>query len=199
MAQLLFFDKSHTYVVDGETVPSVSEILRFMSREIYGNVNQSMLDNASSRGTRVHSATEAIDKYGSVECDDEIIPYVKAYVAFLKQYKPDWLVIEKAMHSKTHGYAGTIDRIGMLDGKRWLIDIKAQEQIKKHYVTAQASGYAAMAEENGTKCERLGCLQLKKDGTYKLHELDSSPELFFSCLTIHKALAPRRRRKAVNE
>ena len=75
MGKLIFFDKDHTYQVDGETVPSVSEVLRFMSREIYDTVNQYTLDNAADRGSRVHKACENLDRYGSCEVSRDIEPY----------------------------------------------------------------------------------------------------------------------------
>ena len=42
MATLLFFDQGHKYTLDGEELPSVSELCRFLSREIYGDVAQWM-------------------------------------------------------------------------------------------------------------------------------------------------------------
>ena len=84
MASLMFFDEAHRYTVDGEEVPSVSEITRFMARELYAEVNQLALDKAADRGTKVHKATEALDKFGSVEIEDDLLGYVKAYVSFVK-------------------------------------------------------------------------------------------------------------------
>ena len=81
MAKLLFFDTNHTYKLDGEVIPSVSEVLRFLSREVYGDINQYTLDKACSRGTEIHKATEILDTYNKVECmNDEIVPYINAYV-----------------------------------------------------------------------------------------------------------------------
>ena len=60
MAQLLFFDECHKYTLDGEELPSVSQLTRFISREIYGDVGQFNLDRAAERGTAVHKATERI-------------------------------------------------------------------------------------------------------------------------------------------
>ena len=74
MSRLIFYDEGHEYQVDGERVPSVSEVLRFISREVYGDVNQYTLDNAADRGTRIHKACELLDKYGKVECDEDIAP-----------------------------------------------------------------------------------------------------------------------------
>ena len=116
MAKLLFFDSTHTYTVDGEEFPSVSEISRFASREVYGDINQYTLDNACSRGSAVHKATEILDKYNSVECDEDIVPYVQAYVQFRKDFGiKDYAYIEKPLANEELKYAGTIDRIYQVD------------------------------------------------------------------------------------
>ena len=116
MARLIFFDDTHTYTVDGEEFPSVSEISRFASREIYGEVNQYNLDNAASRGSAVHKATEILDKYGKVECDEDIVPYVQAYVKFRKDFGiGEYAHIEKALANEELKYAGTLDRIYTID------------------------------------------------------------------------------------
>lgn len=116
MAKLLFFDSTHTYTVDGEEFPSVSEISRFASREVYGDVSQFNLDNACSRGSAVHKATEILDKYGKVECDEDIVPYIQAYVQFRKDFGiSDYAYIEKPLANEELKYAGTVDRIYKVD------------------------------------------------------------------------------------
>lgn len=118
MAKLIFFDDTHTYTVDGEEFPSVSEISRFASREIYGDVMQYNLDNACSRGSAVHKATEILDKYSKCECDEDIVPYVQAYLKFRKDFGiGDYFAIEKALAHEELKYAGTIDRIYTIDEK----------------------------------------------------------------------------------
>lgn len=118
MARLIFFDDTHTYTVDGEEFPSVSEISRFASREVYGEVSQYNLDNACSRGSAVHKATEILDKYGKCECDEDIEPYIRAYVKFRKDFGiKDYAHIEKALAHEELKYAGTIDRIYTIDEK----------------------------------------------------------------------------------
>lgn len=195
MAQLLFFDADHRYELDGVELPSVSEITRFISREIYGSINQYTLDHAANRGTRVHKACELIDKYGEAEIDEDIAPRVSAYIDFLRDRKPAWTHIEKAMHSPARRYAGTIDRVGVVGGETWLIDLKAQEQIKKPLVTAQVNAYAIMAEENGLSIDRLGCLQLTNGGKYRFHELPREPATIEACLSLHTALEPKRSKR----
>ena len=76
MARLLFYDDTHRYTVDGEEVPSVSELIRFLTREVYTDTPQAFLDGAALRGTKVHKACESLDSYGKIECEDEIADYV---------------------------------------------------------------------------------------------------------------------------
>ena len=137
IAKLIFFDETHTYTVDGEEFPSVSEISRFASREIYGDVMQYNLDNACSRGSAVHKATEILDKYSKCECDEDIVPYVQAYIKFRKDFEiGDYVAIEKALANEELKYAGTIDRI-------YRIDENFAEKVKmycKEYVFINADG-----------------------------------------------------------
>lgn len=118
MARLIFYDDEHIYTVDGEEFPSVSEISRFASREVYGEVSQFNLDNACSRGSEVHKATEILDKYGKCECAEDIESYIRAYVKFRKDFGiNDYAHIEKPLAHEELKFAGTIDRIYTIDEK----------------------------------------------------------------------------------
>jgi hypothetical protein len=152
MARLIFFDDTHTYTVDGEEFPSVSEISRFASREVYGEVSQFNLDNACSRGSAVHKATEILDKYGKCECDEDIEPYVRAYVKFRKDFGiKDYAHIEKALAHEELKYAGTIDRI-------YTIDEKFAEAVSEHCKDF------VFVDENGKVEKRKGNFEIRKDG-----------------------------------
>ena len=69
MARLVFTEENHEYEVDGQIVPSVSEICRFISREIYSDAPQFQLERAADRGTRIHKITESLDRYGDAEAE----------------------------------------------------------------------------------------------------------------------------------
>lgn len=163
MATLIFFDEGHQYQLNGEPIPSVSEISRFASREVYGTVEQFTLDNASQRGTVVHKATEILDKYQTVECAEDIENYVRAYVQFRKDFAiGDYVAIEKALANEELRYAGTIDRIYRIDDKF----VKGAKSICCKKVTIS---------ENG-KVEKLKCeIDLSKEiGKLAVIDLKSS-------------------------
>ena len=192
MAQLLFFDEGHKYTLDGEELPSVSELTRFISREIYGDVGQFNLDRAADRGTAVHKATELLDKYGTVEIDEDISPYLKAYIAFRKEHKCEWQKIEYATHHPENLYAGTLDRVGAVDGKLVVLDIKTSSTIQKPLYTAQLNLYRKTLPD---PIEQLVILHLKKDGTYKLIDIPIDDTLADACIAMHEALKKKKRSK----
>ena len=199
MSTLLFYDDSHKYTVDGEEVPSVSELTRFLTRELYTDAPQYFLDQAAKRGTNVHKATEAIDKFGTVEIEDEYAGFVKAYVSFLKDHNVSWEKIEWPVCRKDDEmpYAGTIDRVGTLDGKTVILDIKTTANISglhKLCYTAQLNLYN-LAVEKEKLVDGLWVLQLKKDGTYKLIQLEENKELAQACLTMHYAIQKTKRKR----
>jgi len=197
MAKLIFYDKDHQYEVDGENVPSVSEILRFMSREVYDDLPQFRVENAGQRGTNIHKACENLDRFGDVEIGIDIEPYLRAYIDFLDNNNVVWSGIEKALHSDNLMFAGTIDRIGVINGKSCIVDLKSNSAIKKPLVAAQLYGYKLLAEENGFKIDTMYCLWLKKDGTHKLIELNEGENLWQSCYTLHQALKVKKRKSKV--
>lgn len=195
MATLLFFDQGHKYTLDGEELPSVSELCRFLSREIYGDVSQWRLDQAADRGTAVHKATESLDKYGSVDVQDGILPYVQAYLQFRREHAVEWQKIEYATHHPAKKYAGTIDRYGTVDGILSLMDIKTSYTIHKPLCAAQLNLYRWMLEADGRFVDRLFILHLKKDGSYKLQPFEKDDALPEALLTLHNTLKKKGRKK----
>lgn len=195
MATLLFFDQGHKYTLDGEELPSVSELCRFISREIYEDVVQWRLDQAAERGTSVHKATEALDKYGKIDVEDDILPYIQAYIKFRKEHAADWQKIEFATYHPKDRYAGTVDRYGLLDGIPSLLDIKTSYTIHTPLCSAQLNLYRRMLAENGMLVEKQFILHLKKDGSYKLAEFDLDDSVPDGLLALHNALKKKWRKK----
>lgn len=195
MATLLFFDHGHRYTLDGEELPSVSELCRFLTREIYGTIPQYTLDNAADRGHRVHKLTEAIDVYGKADVPDDLLPYLQAYVKFRQEHQVQWTHIEKPLAHQEKRYAGTLDRIGTVDGKNAIVDLKTTYQLHKPLLTAQLNLYRWMAEAAGIPVEALYALQLKKDGTYRLSPVEINDEVPAAVLTLHNLLKKKARKK----
>lgn len=196
MATLLFFDQGHKYTLDGEEIPSVSELCRFLSREIYGTVAQYTLDQAADRGTQVHKLCEALDLYGKADVPDDLLLYLQAYIQFRRDHSVHWERIEAAFHHPKDRYAGTIDRYGVLDGEKALLDIKTNYAVQKPLCAASLNLYRRMLEANGLTVDRLYILHLKKDGAYQLLPYGADDALPDALLTLHNTLKKKARKKS---
>ena len=107
----LCFDKEqHKFTVNGEALPSVTQILKYE-----GIIPDMKFVTAYGllRGTYVHACTELYDKGDLDEgaLDDELKPYLDCYKQFKADYSGDILHAEKMLWHPVHRYAGIIDRI----------------------------------------------------------------------------------------
>ena len=167
MADVKFDSEKHIYYVDGKIVPSVTQILDLLSYKEFGKIDKSTLEYASKRGTAIHEATEAIDLDMPLEVDAEIEPYVRAYINFTKDYKPTWLGVEEMIYHPEFEFCGTIDRIGKIENKFIVMDIKtlsSPDRLAYTKVCMQTYMYSMCLED---KYETYA-LFLKKDGSYRL-------------------------------
>ena len=218
MKNLKFFDEGHRYELDGIELPSVSEISRFASREVYGNdISKYVLDKACERGTAVHKATEELDKTGKCEISPEYVEYLNAYVKFRKDFNiKEYTYIEKPLADEETGYAGTLDRVYVIDedfakavkkhcktdisnciGKYAIIDLKTSSTVKKQLAQIQLPAYSNLLCSALSNCaDFLGILHLKKDGKYKLTPYEDDLSLFNACLTLHKAFAKKSKKES---
>ena len=73
---------------------SVSEVLRFLSREAYDDINQYCLNNAAG-AAQPSTGLVKLYKYKTVECAPDVEPYVMAFLQFLKDHKCDFTDIER--------------------------------------------------------------------------------------------------------
>lgn len=194
MDELIFYEKSHIYMLDGERLPCVSDLCRFLHKEIYKDAPIWQMEAAADRGTAVHRATELLDKTGTAEISDDYAPYLTAYAAFRREHEVEWELIEHPDYHPVHGYAGTIDRYGTVDGYRTLVDLKTTYTVYKPLCGASLNLYRLILEARQKAVERLLIVHLKKDGTYKLIKFDFDDAVPMALLTLHNVLKKKRRK-----
>lgn len=169
----------HRYFVDGKHFPSVTQIL-----EAEGLANYRFhKSEARQRGTLVHQIADLLDdgweachrtastaddiiaasRWNPSTTTEALVPYGYAYCHFLLSYKPQWIRREFAVASTTYCFAGRLDRYGVLDGKRTLVDIKSGEPTDA--ASVQEALYAlALEETTGDKTEAMLSLWLRPTG-----------------------------------
>ena len=197
MSEVILNEDTHTYIVDGVELPSVTTILRFIRADL-GTVNPSVLAMAAERGKAVHAACEMIDYGGDFEIQDGIEGYLRSYNTFLRDYSPEWVGIESPACSPGRGFAGTIDRWGFIDDAPAVVDLKTVgSPTRETYISlcAQTAAYAYCLGYN-EGCRRYG-LFLKANGDYRLLDCEeweqknefSGLEVFAKCYAVHQQLA----------
>jgi hypothetical protein len=150
------------YHLHGLVLPRVTTILNVLAKpELEAWKHRVGLDEAqrisevaTTLGTRVHAACEAIHRTGAAFDDTgwdlEVQPFIRAYGAWLAASVRDVLAVEQFVWHPSHLYGGTLDLLALLnDGRRAVIDLKTSKRLDASYrlqLTAYAEALGAMGE-----------------------------------------------------
>jgi len=152
---------------------------------------------AADIGTAVH---KYLEDYLNAGINGEPLPempvnkHIKnAILAFLewtKENKVKFVSAERKVYSKKHGYAGTLDALGYVNGKLAIVDFKTSSGIYPE-MFIQTSAYAqAVNEEDGTEIKDCYIVRVPKDGSefevQKDDHLDLNFKSFLGCLENYK-------------
>jgi len=138
MAKIEFIESSHTYLLDGQIIPSVSQII---ADDSYASIPPHILENAAKRGTAVHLASEMIDLGKKPKLDSSFAEWVRQFMLFKQVHKQEWNEIEAVVY--TDEYAGTVDRIGFYGNTTDILisDVKTTSKLYKEKIAIQLGGY----------------------------------------------------------
>ena len=183
MKNLEFDPERHEYFLDGVKMLSVFDILKPLIASMYSGIDPLTLANAARRGTRIHELCELLD-YDALpdEFEAELLPYVSAYRAFKRDYGVrEWDAVELQVACSRLGIAGTIDRVGAIDGDHSIVDIKTGSTIGKKRLAVQLTAYGKILQNDFIN---LYGLQLKKDGSYRFLSVEKQEAAFWACLDL---------------
>jgi len=180
----LQLDKTtHTYTLDGRTLPGVTAVLTDV-----GAVDTTWFTpEARRRGQIVHRACRLLLEDDLDE--DSLSPGLKGYIAAFKRFLTETGFKAKFIEHKVHGinHAGTLDWYGVMHGAAVLIDGKSGAVPK--WCRLQTAAYAqALQHCEGALVEKRFGLQLKPDGKYALSEAYTNLadfEYWDACLRVY--------------
>jgi hypothetical protein len=143
---LEYDDDTHTYLVDGVIVPSVTQVLKVKFGGMYESVAPEVLKKAGERGTAVHKSIEDYCTKGIDLGTTEVrhFRFLKNYYD-LKPVKNEIPII--VCKDDIPVTAGRLDMILDIGGDRAVADIKTTSTLNKEYLAYQLNLY------------RLGVLQ----------------------------------------
>lgn len=187
---LTFDAATHTYRLDGRVVRSVTQLIAQLYRGAFDNIPEAILDRKRDIGVAVHAATELIDAddLDEASVDPAIAGYLEAYRKFLRVEKPEWSMSETQLGHPTLGYAGTLDRAGLVRDSISIVDIKTVVTLHPA-IGVQLAGYDILrqhAHSTPMPAKRYA-LQLRPDGTYKLVPYAHADDykVFLSIVSLH--------------
>jgi len=175
--QITLLDARFYRTEDGQFVPSVTTILDAYPKDASyfawikanGNDSDDIRDRAAERGTNVHKLTEAYDAGDEVSllAEDGRVAYrmsewamLERYIDFQTKFKPKIVQSEVNYVNSDLGYAGTIDRILVLDGKVYIVDIKTSNAIYPSYWLQLAAYRELYAKATGNNVDGVAILWL---------------------------------------
>jgi hypothetical protein len=164
--QLTFLDSRFYTTENGGFVPSVTTILEAYPKDAQyyawikkmGEDADTVRDEAGRRGSTVHGLTERYDAGEEIKLLDEngYIAYsllewdmLNRYAEFIERFSPEVISSELNIVSERLGFAGTLDRVVSMNGKRILIDIKTSNAIYPTYWLQLAAYEKLLTEATG--------------------------------------------------
>lgn len=160
---LEYDDETHTYICDGQIVPSVTQMLGKRYANEYANVSQAYLNEASRKGTAMHSAIEAYETTGEEDDSQELRNYkfLKKHYGWTNKenevpiiYEEDGVIL----------FAGRLDQIMEIDGQLGINDFKRVSSPNKEKIALQLNMYKLGYEQSyNKKINFLRFTQLRED------------------------------------
>jgi len=186
---LRFDEAQHVYDIDGLELLGVTHTL-----DAAGLIDSTWFtDESRIRGTYVHAAI-VLHHEGDLDVDtlDPVLtPYVHAYFAFLRDTGFQIDAYEDRVFSEPLRCAGTLDLRGPFPRDRRfvtnVIDIKTG--VVPDHVGYQTAGYAMLLPSTLPPVHNRWVLNLRADGTYRLHPLTrvTDEAVFRAALTLAHA------------
>lgn len=174
-----YLEDSHTYVVQGKIVLSVTQILSTIFPNKYKGIPEYILKNKSQYGTKIHEAIELYEINRKVMTHDEAytiaimdLDYIQEasfnqYLRLKKEYNIEVIDQEQIIHYKDI-YAGRYDMSANVNGEYSLIDIKTTAELDLEYLSYQLSLYDY---PNKKRHDKLYALWLPKRDLGKLVDI----------------------------
>jgi hypothetical protein len=141
-----FDDPTHTYTVNGEWWPHVTQILADQKcSPSFEFVPVAALEAARDRGQDIHLACQLLDEddldWGSLPGDQ--VPYVQGWDQFKEDTGFHVELIESLVACQSYRYVGRLDRKGLLrDGSHAIVDLKSGLPQAAASLQMAAYGYA---------------------------------------------------------
>ena len=153
------------------------------------NIHREKKEEAANIGTLAHAWAESYIKSWDISFpeDPHVINAVNGFLDWTSQHKIEWLASERFVYSDEYNYVGICDAIAVIDGKKYLVDFKTSNRIRKLEYGMQTAAYVYAYEEEhnfvpGEKIDGVIVARFSKDDVdvpFEVFEFKSEDILFF--------------------
>lgn len=167
MSELLYNPDIHEYRLDGRRIRSVTEIISSAGLMDFCTAGEERME----LGRYIHQAIALYDQ-GELDMDaldPAWLPHLEQWIRFKAETGFEPIQGEVPYYSKIYDFAGTPDKIGILNGWKDLLDFKSGSPA--HWHDIQLAVYMKLLRENGLRVAKTFSLYLTPK-TYRLREVD---------------------------
>lgn len=170
---------------------------RLALAEILKNIRYRDLEEASAKGTEVHTLARRLADGETIEVPEHLTGHVNSYLRFLEEWDPVNALVERTIVNRRWRYMGTFDLWAEFPGAVWssgpwegqpigrgLLDIKTARSGIFAEVALQLEGYRngeTMLEGEGEvpmpEVDWVGAIHVRADG-YDVYAFDTDPATF---------------------
>lgn len=151
-------------------------------------------DKAADLGTFVHDAAEAyVLRKPFPAWPLNVKPRMDAFVQFLDDYSPAYEATEASVYNRSEKYAGTLDAIATIGGRKLLLDTKTGKGVYPEvglqlaaYRHAEFIGLPNGDEGPMPAVDGAAVLHLPESGGYELLEVRADAEVFTAFLYVRE-------------
>ena len=172
-----FVEQTHTYVVDGIIVPSVTQVVGWQMGDEYSTVPSAVLKRAADYGTRMHEWLHHYFRSGErLACTDTMLLSIEQLERVFAGHTVEFVEAEKPIAYQRR-FAGTFDLLIVLDGEMTLIDHKTTLKLHTESLEWQCGCYKVGIKETlGIDVQQCKCLWLPKAKPVKLVDVAERSE-----------------------
>ena len=151
------------------------------------NKHREKKEEAANIGTLAHAWAEDYIKNSNISFPDDpqVIAAVNGFLEWTSQHEIQWIASERFVYSNKYNYVGICDAIAVIDGKKFLVDFKTSNRIRKLEYWMQTSAYDyAYWEETWEHLDGVIIVRFAKDDMDNPFDvvqlLEPEVEMFFN-------------------
>ena len=161
---LEYIDETHTYIYNGEILPSITQVMNMKFKNKYSGISKEVLQRAAERGSKIHKTIEDYERHNQENPESVEL---RNYKFLKKAYKFECIDNEVPVVIFKDGKAvacGRLDLVLEEEGKIGLGDIKTTSTLDREYLRYQLNLYRIGYQQcYGTDIAFLRGIHLRND------------------------------------